>query len=365
MADPIKALGILGKADNPLKKILLDEYETILSGAVAKAADLGVFQSKIVTGATEGSEDVTVGDGTGAKVGQLKLITLVTRSHASDVVNLDHANMVDADGVTPLQNMDLDAANEYVLLKWNGVKWQAVATNGTKTAYEDFVSLVAAQGTLTLDTNPTDADTMTVGDVVYRFKDTMAQANDVQIGAAVADTQANVVAAINGTGTDGVEYYAGTVVNPKASIAAFASDDAVLTARQAGTPGNAYATTETFTAETNVFDAATLGTTTAGAAPDATLTVFESKITTAGAGASEDFNVGDGTGVRVGTRKLVTLAVRSDASDVVNLDHANCVNASGTQLTNLDLDAADEFVLLEWNGSKWQIVYANATEATA
>jgi hypothetical protein len=133
MGDPIKDMGILDKTANPLRKILLDEHETILSGAVAKAVDLGVYHTQIVTGATEGSEDVTVGDGTGAVVGQRKLVTLVTRSHASDVVNLDHANMVDTDGSTALTNMDLDAEGEFLLAFWNGAKWQVEATNGTKT----------------------------------------------------------------------------------------------------------------------------------------------------------------------------------------------------------------------------------------
>ena len=91
---------------------------------------------------------------------------------------------------------------------------------------------------------------------------------------------------------------------------------------------------------------------------------YHVKITTGGTAGSEDVSIGDGTGARVGERKLITLAVRTDGSDVVNLDHANCVNATGTTLTNLDMDAAGEFVLLEWNGTKWQIIYADATEAT-
>jgi hypothetical protein len=45
---------------------------------------------------------------------------------------------------------------------------------------------------------------------------------------------------------------------------AFATNDMVFTASNQGTAGNALATTETYTAGTNVFDAATLGTTTAG-----------------------------------------------------------------------------------------------------
>ena len=48
------------------------------------------------------------------------------------------------------------------------------------------------------------------------------------------------------------------------TAAAFANDACVLTAIVGGTGGNAITCTETFTAGTNVFDAATFGTTTAG-----------------------------------------------------------------------------------------------------
>ena len=65
------------------------------------------------------------------------------------------------------------------------------------------------------------------------------------------------MAAINGTGDLDKP-------DPLVTAAAFSSDAAVLTAIANGTAGNAIASTETFTAGSNVFDAATLGTTTAG-----------------------------------------------------------------------------------------------------
>lgn len=94
------------------------------------------------------------------------------------------------------------------------------------------------------------------------------------------------------------------------------------------------------------------------------LGTYKTDITTGDTGGSEDVTIGDGTGVTIGDRKLITLVTRSDSSDVVNLDHANIANASGTQTTNVDLDAEGEFVLLEWNGSKWQVIYSLATIAT-
>lgn len=92
--------------------------------------------------------------------------------------------------------------------------------------------------------------------------------------------------------------------------------------------------------------------------------IYEAYITTGGTAGSENYTLGDGTGVTVGQRKLITLAVRTHASDVVNLDHANMHNAAGVQLANADLDAAGEFVLFEWNGSEWQEIYSDATLAT-
>lgn len=109
---------------------MVNEAEAVASGAVALTLDPSVYGAEITTGGTAGSEDVNLGDGTGAVVGQRKLITLSVRTNASDVVNLDHANMVNAAGTTAT-NVDLDAAGEFVLLEWNGAKWQVVYTNGT------------------------------------------------------------------------------------------------------------------------------------------------------------------------------------------------------------------------------------------
>lgn len=118
---------------------------------------------------------------------------------------------------------------------------------------------VAAQGTLTMDTQPTAEDTVVVGGVTYTWKASGAVSGEINVGLDNAAAQANFVAAVNGT--DGIQDGA----NPSVSAAAFVADDCVLTARIPGPAGNSIATTETFSAGTNVFDAATLGTTTAGA----------------------------------------------------------------------------------------------------
>jgi hypothetical protein len=157
-------------------------------------------------------------------------------------------------------------------------------------SFDDFLACVLmsanvkAQGTLTIDTLPTTTtDTITIGATTYRFMSTMAQANDIKIEAAdLPGTLANLIATINGTGAAGVNYYAGTTSpHPSVRIGDFVSDDAIITAIEAGLAGNFIATTESFTAETNIFDAGTLGTTRAGAGWTVPVTVTASTISAA------------------------------------------------------------------------------------
>jgi hypothetical protein len=149
---------------------------------------------------------------------------------------------------------------------------------------------VKAQGTLTIDTIPADGNTITIGATVYRFKDTMAQANDIKIESAdLPGTLANLIATINGTGVAGTDYYAGTVTpHPLVTMSAFVSDDSIITANAYGLSGNAIATTETFTPSTDIFDAGTLGTTRAGAGWTAPVTI--TAITISVAASDNSFN---------------------------------------------------------------------------
>jgi len=121
------------------------------------------------------------------------------------------------------------------------------------------VNAVASKGTLTLDTQPTAGDTMTIGTKVYTFTadGTAAADGEIDVGADLADCKTLIPAAINGT--DGIN-----TAHTQVTAAAFVGDDMAITASTKGTAGDDIATTETFTAVTNVFDAATLGTTTAG-----------------------------------------------------------------------------------------------------
>ena len=98
---------------------------------------------------------------------------------------------------------------------------------------------------------------------------------------------------------------------------------------------------------------------TGGSAIDCDISVYKSEVTTGGSAGAETMNVADGT--IVGQRKLIELVTLTDPSDNVLLS-GNFVDASASALTSVTLDAADEFHLMEWNGSNWQTIYTTATE---
>ena len=100
----------------------LQGYENVTTAAGASALDPSVYNSKIVTGGTEGNEPVTLADGT--YVGQRKLITEVTRTHASDVVVLPFAKILNASDVQATSATMTNAG--FVLLEWTGAKWKAL-----------------------------------------------------------------------------------------------------------------------------------------------------------------------------------------------------------------------------------------------
>lgn len=102
-----------------------------------------------------------------------------------------------------------------------------------------------ASGVLTSDqTNIADAATVVIGSITYRFKNTMAQAYDVKRDASSADTSlANLVKAINGTGTEGTEYFAGTEAHPLVTAGAVTSHASTITANDIGYAGNSIVST--------------------------------------------------------------------------------------------------------------------------
>lgn len=134
-----------------------------------------------------------------------------------------------------------------------------------------ILPLVAASATVTNGNtnNVSDGNTLRIGSKTYRFKDTMAAINDVKIGASADASFANLVKAINGTGTAGVEYFAGTVADLKVTSSAVDTHVITLTAILPGSPGNEIALVRVGTYIT--VSAATLGGGSGGVAEKLTL----------------------------------------------------------------------------------------------
>lgn len=103
---------------------------------------------------------------------------------------------------------------------------------------------------------------------------------------------------------------------------------------------------------------------TSDAAPEALdLTVYQSKLTTGGSQGAEAVTIGDGTGITVGHRKLVTLETLTDGADSVTLDDGNFSQAADT-ITAIALDAEGEFLLAEWQGASWEVIAASSGVVT-
>ncbi len=113
--------------------------------------------------------------------------------------------------------------------------------------------VVEATGELTMAVQPVAGDTLTLATKVFTFVPVGTDTADgeVSIGEDLAGAQAALVAAINGT--DGVND-----PHTLVSAGAFVANVLTLSALIGGIAGNDIDTTETFTAETNVFAAAKL-----------------------------------------------------------------------------------------------------------
>jgi len=230
---------------------MANKYATVVSKAGAVSQDPNEIDLNVTadTGATATPEltSPTVGGG-------------VTRPNmgfaGADAILVIGTYVDDADGsigsvseFAPGHGTNTKYANE----KLSGLSMGGILPGGQ-----------AAVGTLTMPTIPVNTNTVTIGSTVYRFMNTPAQAFDVAIGANVAASQANLVAAINLTGTPGTEYFAGTTEHPDVSVSAFATNVMTATAKFGGLAGDSIATTETIGPADGVWNATTLGATTPG-----------------------------------------------------------------------------------------------------
>lgn len=128
---------------------------------------------------------------------------------------------------------------------------------------------IAAEATLTMDTEPLDGDDYTIDAKTYTFQTTLTDVDgNVDIGGSLAQAKLNLVAAMDKSGVDGTDYADAMTVHPTVDVATFIADDAVLTVKVAGRAGNLIALAETFDEVTNIFDGAFFGVTTQGADAD-------------------------------------------------------------------------------------------------
>jgi flagellar hook protein FlgE len=134
-------------------------------------------------------------------------------------------------------------------------------TNVELTMNLDAAGTAAAEatGTLTVTGNASANETVTIGGTTYTFVAALSTGptvpDQVLIGAAAADTLANLAAAINGGAGAGTNYSTGTVANGGATASA-GTTTLSLTATSAGSLGNDIATMTTMANGT--FGAATL-----------------------------------------------------------------------------------------------------------
>jgi len=163
----------------------------------------------------------------------------VTSSTITDDLEAIQAKLTDAAAVVAV------AASKVLTVAATPAEGETVSIGGVtyKARLEALGIAVAATGILTSNnTEISDGDTVTIGTTVYQFKDTMAAAYDVKRDGTTADTTlANLVKAVNATGTAGVEYFAGTLIHPTVSAGAVTDHAITFTAKTAGAAGNAIA----------------------------------------------------------------------------------------------------------------------------
>lgn len=101
---------------------------------------------------------------------------------------------------------------------------------------------VAATGTVTFAKNPSDGDTLKIGNTTYTFKTSPAAANDVAIKETVHETAQNLANVINGDSGEACEGTTSPSLDVSAEVEAGVM---TLTARKDGTAGNSLALVQT------------------------------------------------------------------------------------------------------------------------
>lgn len=203
------------------------------------------------------------------------------RNAVNAVMDLTLTGVV-KDGETVTVNNPLSVGSDVYEFLTDAAQTKTAPTN---IAVNVEANTTKATGTLTIDTQPTAGDKMTIGTRVYTFVPVGTDTADreITVGTDLATAQAAIVAAINGTDDHNIPH-------PLVRAGNFAVNASTITALIGGTAGNAIATTETFTAVTNVFGDVVLALGTDCPAADA-ITALVAAVTasdTQGVGATDE-----------------------------------------------------------------------------
>lgn len=115
-------------------------------------------------------------------------------------------------------------------------------------ATEDDAPADSARAVLTFSGNAVADETVTVAGRVYTWKAATPSDDEILVGGSAAASAANLIAAVNGTGTPGTETGEDTVIHETVDARQGATTSIVeFVASDGGQAGNAYASTETMT----------------------------------------------------------------------------------------------------------------------
>ena len=209
-----------------------------------------------VQNATTGTGLLQVADGALSQVTSLlnRAVTLATEAANGTIgpgqvgaMNSEFAkivNEIDSIGTNTYYNgMQVFSGSPLTIFMGDGSHTMSVSSTVSSLSSSGIGFGASASNTRNAIGNVADGDTVTVGSTVYRFKTTMAQANDIQIGGNAAATLVSLAKAINGTGTAGVDFFAGTGKSTEVSAVA-TGNTLTVTALTAGTGGNSLAATK-------------------------------------------------------------------------------------------------------------------------
>jgi hypothetical protein len=220
-------------------------------------------------------------------------------------------------------------------------------------------STVKSQGTLNFNSLPLNTETVTIDGKAYTFEDVLTEVDGhVLIAAAdIPGTIDNLVAAITLGAGGGTNYAAATTVHPTVT-AARALNTMVATAKAGGVGGDLIATLDGLSDVLSIWDAVTLGTTTAGVSPTAVEVgaAIVTAVNADGVASMDARNIGDGTVMLVTRAAGATLPALAETSANIAISAAAAVGGAVAKVRSSHtivrtITAADVTTLTDANGT--------------